>query len=250
MALVPEVSSWHKRLWLIDHGAALYAQHGPEPLATHARRPFAAIADHVLLNRASSIADADGRLADLVSPEVIAAVASQSRWRGPPSPRAPTPTICRPAMDQDAEQKVDVHAGLESTLTILAHKLDKGTVKVVRDYDRELPRITAHGSELNQVWTNLLDTPSTPWTGHVDGHYAEESQRRRRGRDRRHRAGIAEEIRSRVFDPFFTTKDVGEGTGLGLESARRIVVDRHRGTLVLDSDASGTRARVRLPGSG
>jgi len=52
MALVPEVSSWHKRLWLIDHGAALYAQHGPEPLATHARRPFAAIADHVLLNRA------------------------------------------------------------------------------------------------------------------------------------------------------------------------------------------------------
>ncbi|MBA2515904.1 MAG: cyclic nucleotide-binding domain-containing protein [Solirubrobacterales bacterium] len=155
-------------------------------------------------------------------------------------------------MDQGAEQEVDVHLGLESTLTILGHKLDTGTLEVIRDYDRDLPRLSAHGSELNQVWTNLLDNAVDALAG--SGTLTITTRTGREGRVEVEIAdtgpGIPDEIRSRVFDPFFTTKGVGEGTGLGLESARRIVVDRHRGTLELDSDSSGTRARVSLPSSG
>ena len=157
-------------------------------------------------------------------------------------------------MDRGAVQEVDVHAGLESTLTILGHKLKDGTVEVVRDYDRSLPAITAHGSELNQVWTNLIDNALdavggsgtvTLRTRAVDGGVevvvADSGP------------GIPPEISERIFDPFFTTKDVGEGTGLGLDTARRIVVDRHRGTIEIDGGdgrGGGTRARVMLPAAG
>ncbi len=152
-------------------------------------------------------------------------------------------------MDQAAAQDVDVHSGLESTLTILGHKLGEGSIEVVRDYERELPRIPAFGSELNQVWTNLLDnaidalagrgtltlrTRSGPGEGIVVE--IEDTG-----------PGIPPELRDRVFEPFFTTKEVGQGSGLGLDTARRIVVDRHRGTLDLESTGSGTAARVVLP---
>jgi len=156
-------------------------------------------------------------------------------------------------MDQGSVQDVDVHEGLESTLTILGHKLKRGAVEVVRDYGEGLPRVRAAGSELNQVWTNLLDnaidalggegtltvrTRPGPGGAGVEVAIADTG------------AGIAPELSERIFDPFFTTKEVGAGTGLGLDTARRIVADRHRGALTLHSDGPGrgTVARVVLPG--
>ncbi len=155
-------------------------------------------------------------------------------------------------MDQGTVQQVDLHDGLESTLTILGHKLRAGSVTVERDYDRDLPRLEAHGSELNQVWTNLIDNAIDALGGDGDGVL---TVRTARDGDRAvvdvvdTGAGIPDAIRERVFDPFFTTKDPGRGTGLGLETARRIVTERHHGDLRLEPGPGGrgTRARVRLP---
>jgi signal transduction histidine kinase len=151
-------------------------------------------------------------------------------------------------MDQAGEQEVDVHEGIESTLKILGHKLKKGSVEVSREYSDALPRIEVHGSELNQVWTNLLDNAidaiggegkltirTSLSNGQIEVEIIDSGP------------GIPEDVRARIFDPFFTTKEVGKGTGLGLQTARRIVVERHGGDLTLDSDARGTTARVLLP---
>jgi signal transduction histidine kinase len=151
-------------------------------------------------------------------------------------------------MDRGGIVEVDLHEGLETTLTVLGHKLKHTTIKVQRDYDRGLPRMTVRGSELNQVWTNLLDNAigalgeagtitirtSTDGTCAIveftdDG------------------PGVPDDVRDRIFDPFFTTKDVGLGTGLGLATARRIVVDRHDGSLAVDSEPGRTTFTVRLP---
>jgi signal transduction histidine kinase len=149
-------------------------------------------------------------------------------------------------MDQAPVQDVDIHDGLERTLTMLGHKLRD--VEVTREYDRSLPRIEAHGSELNQVWTNLLDNAVDAMGG------------RGRIRVRTFAAGgdvvveitddgpgIPPEIQAQVFDPFFTTKAPGEGTGLGLDTTYRVVVRDHRGTILLSSEPGATTFRVRLP---
>ncbi len=153
-------------------------------------------------------------------------------------------------MDQAPVQEVDLHEGIESTLTILAHKLRD--VTVARDYDRSLPRIVAHGSELNQVWTNLLDNA-------VDALAATPSRERRISiRTAQEEdgvvveiadngSGIPPEIQGRIFEPFFTTKGVGEGTGLGLDTSYRIVVRQHRGDIRVTSRPGDTRFRVWLP---
>jgi signal transduction histidine kinase len=144
--------------------------------------------------------------------------------------------------------EVHVHEGLDTTLVVLGHKLKHTAIKVVRDYDRTLPTLTAYGSELNQVWTNLLDnaidalgdsgtlTVSTRRDGPcILVEIADDGP------------GIPEDIRPHVFDPFFTTKDVGAGTGLGLDTARRIVEERHTGTLKFDTGRAGTTFHVWLP---
>ena len=153
-------------------------------------------------------------------------------------------------MDRGDMQEVDLHHGLESTLVILGHKLRQGTVRIERDYATGLPHTNARGSELNQVWTNLLDnaidavagdgtitirTCSTPTEILVEI-----------GDDG---PGIPPEVAARIFEPFYTTKGVGSGTGLGLDIARRIVVG-HGGDLRLDSPAAPTRFEVRLPIAG
>ena len=154
-------------------------------------------------------------------------------------------------MDRAPEQDVDVHDGIERTITILGHKLKDAQVSVERDYDEAAPRITAYASELNQVWTNLLDNAIDAVGG--SGTIAV----RTRAREDAivvevvdDGPGIPEDIQSRVFEPFFTTKDVGEGTGLGLEIAYRIVVDHHRGEIRLESRPGETRFLVRLPVNG
>jgi signal transduction histidine kinase len=151
-------------------------------------------------------------------------------------------------MDRGAVVEVDVHEGLETTLTVLGHKLKHTSIEVVRDYDRTLPKLTVHGPELNQVWTNLLDNA-------IDA-LGERGTITLRTRPDGSCAlveitddgpGVPPEIAERIFDPFFTTKDVGQGTGLGLDTARRIITDRHDGSIAVESTPGATTFRVRLP---
>jgi signal transduction histidine kinase len=151
-------------------------------------------------------------------------------------------------MDRGALVEIDLHEGIETTLTVLGYKLKHTSIAVVRHYDRSLPKLTVRGSELNQVWTNLLDNAidalgdrgTITISTRPDGdcavvEIADDGP------------GVPEELAGRVFDPFFTTKEVGHGTGLGLATARRIVVDRHDGSLTLDSEPGRTVFCVRLP---
>jgi len=149
-------------------------------------------------------------------------------------------------MDQAPFQEVDIHEGLESTLTMLKYKLRNVTVE--REYDRTIPRITAHGSELNQVWTNLIDNAIDAVNGsgkicigtcrdldHIVVEIVDNG------------AGIPPEVQSRMFEPFFTTKGVGSGTGLGLVISNAIVANRHGGEIEFESRPGETRFKIRLP---
>ena len=149
-------------------------------------------------------------------------------------------------MDQGSLQEVNLEEDLENTLKIFGNRLKNG-ITVIRDYDPKLPRVCAYGGELNQVWTNLIDNAIDAMNGKGD---------------LRVRAlyepgwavveigdngpGIPPDVQGRVFDPFFTTKKVGEGTGLGLDTALRII-RKHHGSIDLKSQPGDTRFRVRLP---
>lgn len=151
-------------------------------------------------------------------------------------------------MDRGGVIVADVHEGLDSTLIMLKHKLKHTAIKVERHYDESLPKITMHGSELNQVWTNLLDNAigalgetgtititSLPDNGCIRVDIADDGP------------GIPEDVQQRIFDPFFTTKAPGSGTGMGLDTARRIVEQRHGGSLTFDTGSGGTVFHVWLP---
>jgi signal transduction histidine kinase len=150
-------------------------------------------------------------------------------------------------MDRGGLVEADVHEGLETTLKVLSHKLKHKEIEIRREYDRTLPPLTIHGSELNQVWTNLLDNA-------IDAVGERGTITIRTKRDGEcivvdiadTGAGIPPDIRSRVFEPFFTTKDVGSGTGLGLDTARRIVIERHGGSVRFDTSEQGTTFHVWL----
>ncbi len=149
-------------------------------------------------------------------------------------------------MDRTPLQETDIHEGIESTLTILKHKLKYG-VTVKREYG-EIPKICAYGRELNQVWTNLIDNAVDAMNGK-----GELTIRTRREQNdviveiQDTGSGIPEQVRSRIFEPFFTTKGVGAGTGLGLDITRRIVAQRHHGDISFDSKPGNTQFRIRLP---
>jgi signal transduction histidine kinase len=149
-------------------------------------------------------------------------------------------------MDQAPMQEVDIHEGIESTLTILGHKLKN--VTVIRAFDRSVPRIMAYGSELNQVWTNLIDNAihAVDGKGRICiGTSLEDNQVLVEVVD--DGAGIPPEVQPHLFEPFFTTKPVGTGTGLGLIISNRIVADRHGGEIEFESRPGETRFKVRLP---
>jgi len=149
-------------------------------------------------------------------------------------------------MDQSPMQEVDIHEGLESTLTMLGHKLKN--VTVVRAFDRSIPRIMAYGSELNQVWTNLIDNAihAVNGTGKICvGTCQEDNQLVVEIVD--NGSGIPPEVQPHLFEPFFTTKPIGTGTGLGLIISNRIVADRHGGEIEFESRPGETRFKVRLP---
>jgi signal transduction histidine kinase len=149
-------------------------------------------------------------------------------------------------MDQSPVQNVDVIKGLETTLTILNHKLKRG-VAVQRDYQR-IPLLgNSFGSELNQVWTNIIDNA-------IDAMHGKGELRVRTYRDDGcvvveigdNGPGIPEEVQPHIFEPFFTTKGVGEGTGLGLDTVQRIV-KKHRGNIQVNSRPGDTRFQIWLP---
>ncbi|QUY44317.1 ATP-binding protein [Acaryochloris marina] len=156
-------------------------------------------------------------------------------------------------MDRAAQQEVNIHDGIEDTLRLFAFKLKHG-IKVERHYDPNLPRIMAFGSELNQVWTNLLDnavdaltenpSPSVPpqitiRTCQKNGCIRVELED--------NGPGIPPEINTRILEPFFTTKPMGKGSGLGLDVVRRIVENRHGGSLMVESEVGRTCFAIALP---
>jgi signal transduction histidine kinase len=161
-------------------------------------------------------------------------------------------------MDQAPIQEIDVHEGLESTLTILSHKLKAGRggsiITVTREYDRTLPRISAYGSELNQVWTNIIDN-AIDAIGERHGNI----WLRTKLEDNNNNnivvvveisddgPGIPQDIQPRIFEQFFTTKGIGKGTGLGLSISYRIVVEMHKGDISFTSKPGDTRFEIRLP---
>ena len=150
-------------------------------------------------------------------------------------------------MDRASRQRIQVTDGLESTLVMLGHKLRDG-VTVVREYGDDVPMIEAYAGELNQVWTNLVDNAVDAMGGAgtlrvstrlVDG--SVEVEVADTG------TGMTPQVAARAFEAFYTTKDVDAGTGLGLDIARRIVVERHHGEITIDSRPGDTVLRVRLP---
>lgn len=150
-------------------------------------------------------------------------------------------------LDQGVQQEVNLHQGLEDTLRLFAHKLRHG-VQVERHYDQQLPHVLAYGSELNQVWTNLIDNAIDA----MDGNGVLEIITQQRDRVAHidiidSGSGIPPAIQTRIFEPFFTTKAVGHGSGLGLETVRRIVENRHNGTLTFESKPGKTCFTICLP---
>ena len=150
-------------------------------------------------------------------------------------------------MDQAPVQSVDLREGLENTLIILHSKLKRG-VTVVREYADDLPVIEAYASELNQVWTNIIDNAIDAMEG--EGTLVV----RTRKEDpwvvveiEDSGPGIPEEIQSKIFDPFFTTKGAGQGTGLGLNISRNLIVQKHHGEMSVMSEPGSTCFAVRLP---
>jgi signal transduction histidine kinase len=149
-------------------------------------------------------------------------------------------------MDQSPVQNIDVVKGLETTLTILHHKLKRG-VAVQRDYQRVPLLVNSFGSELNQVWTNIIDNA-------IDAMNGKGELRVRTYRDDTcvvveigdNGPGIAANVLPHIFEPFYTTKGVGQGTGLGLDTALRIV-RKHRGHIQVNSKPGDTRFQVYLP---
>jgi signal transduction histidine kinase len=148
----------------------------------------------------------------------------------------------------DLQQLVDVHDLLDATLLMFRSRLTEEGVEVVRDYDRSAARVTGSAPELNQVWTNLIDNALDAIGGHgsltvrTRGHvgtvtieFVDDGP------------GIPEDVREHVFEPFFSTKPIGDGTGIGLDVAARIVVGRHGGTIDVQSEPGRTSLVVNLP---
>jgi signal transduction histidine kinase len=219
--------AWEFAPSLVDQGLDLPALSKladalePEALAAVLVRAASAFPVYRLVHE---IGEASGRIS-----EIVAALKSYS------------------FLGQAPAQAVDLHEGLDNTLVILRAKLKDG-VDVHRDYSPELPPVPVYGSDLNQVWTNLLDNAIDAMNGkgtitirtRRDGDWAvveiEDDG-----------PGIPEAVRARIFDPFFTTKQPGSGTGLGLSTSYSIVTEKHHGRISVESEPGLTRFTVSLP---
>lgn len=153
-------------------------------------------------------------------------------------------------LDQAPIQSVDVRQGLDNTLVMFRSKLKTGIV-VHRDYAPDLPHIHAYGSELNQVWTNIIDNA----IGAMDGQGEITLRTRKEGpwvivEIEDTGPGVPQDIQSKIFDPFFTTKPPGEGTGLGLNISHNIIVHKHNGKITILSQPGKTCFQIKLPING
>jgi signal transduction histidine kinase len=150
-------------------------------------------------------------------------------------------------MDRGSFQRLNVIEGLDSTLDVLAHRLEPG-ITVVRNFAHDVPLIEGHAAELNQAWTSLIDNAVDAMEGRgiltltvtTDGDrvivtVADTG------------SGMTDDALRRAFDPFFTTKDVGRGSGLGLTLVRRVIVERHDGEVTVQSGPGGTAFEISLP---
>jgi signal transduction histidine kinase len=149
-------------------------------------------------------------------------------------------------LDQAPVQDIDVHDGLENTIVILRHKIKEG-IKISRNYAPNLPHIEAHGSELNQVWTNIIDNAIDAMNGKG------ELTLRTSSKDNSivveiedDGCGVPLEIQDRIFEPFYTTKPPGSGTGLGLHIAYTIIKN-HYGQIRVTSQPGRTLFQITLP---
>ena len=156
-------------------------------------------------------------------------------------------------MDRAAQQQIDIHTGIEDTLRLFAFKLKHG-ITVKRHYDKDLPQIMAFGSELNQVWTNLIDNAIDALKeGTPDGAPPTLTIRTcQKNGDIRveiedNGPGIPRELKNRIWEPFFTTKPMGKGSGLGLDVVRRTIEYRHQGRLMIESEPGKTCFTILLP---
>jgi signal transduction histidine kinase len=151
-------------------------------------------------------------------------------------------------MDQGGMQPIDLNRGLESTITMLAHKTKGKSIQVRREYSADLPKIPAFGGQLNQVWTNLIDNAADALAvgGAITVRTLQDTSERVRIEIEDNGSGIPESVQKHIFEPFFTTKPVGEGTGLGLDAVRRIV-QVHHGEIRLQSVPGKTTFTVLLP---
>jgi signal transduction histidine kinase len=150
-------------------------------------------------------------------------------------------------LDQAPIQFLNIHEGLDNTLVMLRNKLKNG-VEVQRDYAEDLPRVQGYGSELNQVWTNIIDNAVDAMNGSGVLHLCT----RRQGTQviieiTDNGPGIPPDIMPKIFDPFFTTKPIGKGTGLGLNTSQNIIVKKHHGEISVRSQPGETTFTIKLP---
>jgi signal transduction histidine kinase len=153
-------------------------------------------------------------------------------------------------MDRAPYQTADVHELLHSTVMMFGDKLGKdGSVKMIKELDKSLPELLCYPGDLNQVWTNIIDNAIQAMDGHgtLTLRTMRENEDMIRVEIGDDGPGIPEETIGKIFNPFFTTKPFGEGTGLGLDLARRIVVEKHHGDLRVESKPGDTRFIVLLP---
>jgi signal transduction histidine kinase len=194
----------------------------------HAQRGLRILVyDHQILCLTREIEEASRRISDLVQ-----AVKSYSY------------------MDKTPISDVDVERGIEVTLRMFQHQLKHG-FEVKREFAGNLPKLPANGSELNQVWTNLIDNAIAAMNSQADGEKILTVRTVLEPQDVLvefidNGPGISPEIRERIFEPFFTTKPVGEGTGLGLDIVQRIV-RTHQGSIHVNSRPGHTSFQIRLP---
>lgn len=150
-------------------------------------------------------------------------------------------------LDQAPTQEVNIHDGIDNTLILLRNKLKQGIV-VRREYAENLPKINAYGSELNQVWTNLIDNAVDAMEG--KGELIIRTKQEGKWVSVEiidNGEGIPLEMQKSIFDPYFTTKPRGKGTGLGLDISRKIITDKHLGEIKLISKPGETKFIVKIP---